>query len=72
MALFVPNPEAESVEEIVEQVALELARAYQDAENELIREVAERAARDMRLANQLPDATVSGGLMVADRATQIG
>ena len=70
MALFVPNPEAESVEEIVEQVALELARAYQDAENELIREVAERAARDMRLANQLPDATVSGGLTVAERRRQ--
>lgn len=70
MALFVPNPEAESVEEIVEQVALELARAYQDAENELIWEVAERAARDMRLANQLPDATVAGGLTVAERRRQ--
>lgn len=70
MALFVPNPEAESVEEIIEQVARELARAYQEAENELIREVAARAARDMRLASMLPDATVPGGLTVAERRRQ--
>lgn len=57
MALFVPNPDAESVEEIIEQLSLELARAYREAEDELIREIAKRAARDMQLAAGLPVAT---------------
>ena len=57
MALFVPNPDAESVEEIIEQLSLELARAYREAEDELIREIAIRAARDMQLAAGLPVAT---------------
>ena len=54
MALFVPNPDAESVEEIIEQLSLELARAYREAEDELIREVAVRAVRDMEIAAGLP------------------
>ena len=68
MALFVPNPEAESVEEIIEQLSLELARAYQNAEHELIREIAVRAARDMQLAAGLPDG--SSPLTVAERRRQ--
>lgn len=70
MALFLPNPDAESVEEIIEQLSLELARAYRDVEDELIREIARRAARDMHLAQQLPSATAPGGLTVADRRRQ--
>lgn len=54
MALFVPNPEAESVEEIIEQLSLELARVYREAEDELIREIAVRAIRDMEIAAGLP------------------
>jgi hypothetical protein len=57
VALFVPNPEAESVEEIIEQLSLELARAYREAEDELIREIAVRAVRDMEIAAGLPVAT---------------
>ena len=45
MALFVPNPEAESVEEIIEELSLALARIYRDAEDTLIREVAAREIR---------------------------
>lgn len=56
MSLFVPNPEAESVEEIIEELSLALARIYRDAEDTLIREVAARAIRDMRLASQLDTA----------------
>lgn len=56
MALFVPNPEAASVEEIIEELSLALARIYRDAEDTLIREVAARAIRDMRLASQLDTA----------------
>lgn len=68
MALFVPNPDAESVEEIIEQLSLELARAYRAAEDELIREIAERAARDMQIAAGLPVATY--GLTPEERRRQ--
>lgn len=70
MALFVPNPDADSVEEIIEQLSLELARAYRDIEDTLIREIAERAARDMRLAGELPTARAGAGLTVAERRRQ--
>ncbi|GAA1915248.1 hypothetical protein GCM10009775_04600 [Microbacterium aoyamense] len=70
MALFVPNPDAESVEEIIEQLSVELARMYRDAEDELIREIAKRAARDMQLASKLPTAIAPGGLTVAERRRQ--
>ena len=56
MALFKPNPDADSPEEIVEELSLTLARIYRDAEDTLIREVAARAIRDMRLASQLDTA----------------
>lgn len=50
--LFVPNPDAGSVEDLIEELSLTLARTYRDAEDTLIREVAARAIRDMRLASQ--------------------
>lgn len=56
MALFKPNPDADSPEEIIEELSLTLARTYRDAEDTLIREVAARAIRDMRLAAQLDTA----------------
>lgn len=55
MALFVPNPERESVEEFVEELSVYLASRYRDAEDALIREVAVRAVRDFRLSALLPD-----------------
>lgn len=67
MALFLPNPEAESVEEIIEQLSLQLARAYRDIEDELIREIAVRAVRDMQLAAGITDSTA---LSVAERRRQ--
>ena len=56
MALFLPNPDADSPDEIIEELSLTLARTYRDAEDTLIREVAARAIRDMRLASQLDTA----------------
>lgn len=56
MALFVPNPDAGSVEDLIEELSLTLARTYRDAEDTLIREVAARAIRDFRLAAQLDTA----------------
>lgn len=70
MALFVPNPESESVEEIIEQLSLELSRMYREAEDELIREIAVRAARDLRLSAQLPTAPAGGGLTAVERRRQ--
>lgn len=70
MAVFVPNPERESVEELIEDLSRYIASRYRDAEDALIREVAERAIRDMALAAQLPDAPAWGGMTVADRRRQ--
>lgn len=67
MALFVPNPERESVEELVEELSRYLAQRYRDAEDELIREVAARAVRDFRLSSLLPDADGGMGMTVAER-----
>lgn len=67
MALFVPNPERESVEELVEDLSRYLAQRYRDAEDELIREVAARAVRDFRLSSLLPDAGGGMGMTVAER-----
>lgn len=53
MALFKPNPDAESVEEIVEALSRQLADRFREVEDELIREIAIRAARDMELAQGL-------------------
>ncbi|WP_350351888.1 phage minor capsid protein [Microbacterium sp. A8/3-1] len=67
MALFIPNPERESVEELIEDLSRYLAQRYRDAEDELIREVAKRAVRDFRLASLLPTAPGGMGMTAADR-----
>ncbi|WP_336633658.1 MULTISPECIES: phage minor capsid protein [unclassified Microbacterium] len=69
MALFVPDPER-SLDDIIEDLAGELGRIYRDVEDELIREVAVRAARDFALAAQLPEAPAGRGLTVAERRRQ--
>jgi hypothetical protein len=69
VALFEPDPDR-SLDDIVDDLGRELADRYRDAEDELIREVAIRAARDMELASQLPTDTASGGLSVAERRRQ--
>lgn len=53
MALFKPNPERDSVEELIEDLSRELAERYRGVEDELIREVAKRAQRDFRLTAQI-------------------
>ena len=53
MAVFKLDPERDSVEELIEDLSRELATRYRDAEDELIREVAKRAARDFHLTAQL-------------------
>lgn len=70
MALFVPDPDGLPVEEMIEQLALEIAARYAAAEDELIREVAARARRHMELVNRIPTAPAGGGLTVAERIRQ--
>lgn len=70
MALFLPNPERESVEELIEALARDLADRYREAEDELIREIAIRAARDMELAGELATDAAGSGLTVAERRRQ--
>ncbi|MDR6867522.1 hypothetical protein J2Y69_002126 [Microbacterium resistens] len=67
MALFVPNPERESVEELIEDLSRYLAQRYRDAEDLLIQEVAKRAVRDFQLASLLPDAPGGMGMTAAER-----
>lgn len=70
MALFKPNPDRESVEELIESLSQELASRYAGAEDELIREVAARAYRDLELS-QLPETAPGGmGLTAAARRRQ--
>ncbi|MFD4111609.1 phage minor capsid protein [Streptomyces sp. NPDC058650] len=70
MALFVPDPDGLPVEEMIEQLALEIAARYAGAEDELIREVASRARRHMELISQLHTAPAGAGLTVAERIRQ--
>lgn len=70
MALFVPNPDSDSVEDIIEELARELGLAYRTAEDTLIREIATRAARDAQLAGLLPTTVLPGGLTAAERKRQ--
>lgn len=70
MALYVPNPDRGSVEDLVEELSRELAARYQAVEDELIREVAKRAVIDQRLAAELPVAAAGRGLTVAERRRQ--
>lgn len=67
MALFVPNPDRASVEDLIEELSVYLARRYRDAEDALIREVAARAVKDFRLAALLPDAPAGLGMTAAER-----
>lgn len=67
MALFVPNPERESVEELIEELSQYLATRYRDAEDALIREVATRAARDFHLSGLLSSDDGGMGMTVAER-----
>ena len=67
MALFVPNPERESVEELIEDLSVYLAQRYRDAEDTLIREVAKQAVRDFQLASLLPTAPGGMGMTAAER-----
>lgn len=67
MALFVPNPERESVEELIEELSVYLASRYRDAEDVLIQEVAKRAIRDYQLASLLPNAPGGMGMTAAER-----
>jgi len=67
VALFVPNPEREAVEELIEELSRYLTQRYRDAEDELIREVAMRAVRDFRLASLLPEADGGMGMTAAER-----
>lgn len=67
MALFKLDPDRESVEELIEELSRYLTQRYRDAEDELIREVAERAVRDFRLASLLPTDDGGLGMTAADR-----
>lgn len=67
MALFVPNPERESVEELIEELSVYLASRYRDAEDLLIQEVAKRATRDYQLASLLPTDPGGMGMTAAER-----
>lgn len=67
MALFKPNPDAESVEEIIENLSRSLADRFREIEDELIREVAVRARRDALLAAGLAPTL---GLSLEDRRRQ--
>lgn len=69
MAVYVPDPDR-TIDEIVEDLAAELADRYREVEDRLIREIAVRAARDLTLANELPTAPAGAGLTVADRRRQ--
>jgi hypothetical protein len=67
VALFVPNPDAQSAVEIIEALSRELADRFREVEDELIREIAVRAVRDMQLAEGLAPTL---GLTVEDRRRQ--
>lgn len=67
MALFVPNPERESVEELIEDLSRYLAQRYRDAEDTLIRGVAKQAIRDFQLASLLPTAPGGMGMTALER-----
>lgn len=69
MARFKPDPDR-TIEDIVEDLGREISDRFRDAEDAAIAEVARRARRDLQLAGQLLDATVAGGLTVAQLREQ--
>lgn len=70
MAIYKPNPDRESVEELIESLSRELTTRYAGAEDELIREVAIRARRELVLSSMAQDAPGGQGLTVAARRRQ--
>ncbi|CAN5424286.1 hypothetical protein BH09ACT9_BH09ACT9_00630 [soil metagenome] len=75
MALFVPDPENPlSAADLIDDLGRVLAERYANAEDELIREVAQRAYRDLQLQSKIrtADAAVKAGLRSAlDRNRQL-
>jgi len=67
VALFVPNPERQAVEELIEELSRYLAQRYRDAEDVLIQEVAKRAIRDFHLSGLLPTAPGGMGMTAEER-----
>lgn len=67
MALFVLDPDADSPEDIIEELSRELSARYRDAENLLLAEVTARAIRDAQLAAMLPDTLMPGGITALQR-----
>lgn len=70
MAVFVPDPDDFDVEEFIDRLASDLADRYREAEDELIREIAQRLYRDVALQQELQGASAGGGLTVAQRREQ--
>lgn len=70
MAVFKPSVEREAAEDFVESLSRDLAARYAGAEDELIREVAARAYRDLELAQLPVDAPGGLGLTVGQRRQQ--
>lgn len=70
MALFKPDPDVDSPEDIIEELARELSTRYRDVEDLLLAEVTARAIRDAQLSALLPDALTAGGLTVTQRRDQ--
>lgn len=66
MAQFVPDPDYFDPQELVEQLGAELANRYAGAEDELIREIAKRAYRDIELQAAIPTATPERGDYLRD------
>lgn len=70
MAQFLPDPDGFDVEDFIEQLSLDLADRYRDAENELIEQIGRRAYRDLELQRLAPETIVAGGLSAAERRLQ--
>lgn len=70
MAQFLPDADGFDVEDFIEQLSIDLSDRYREVEDTLIREVADRAYRDLRLTAIDPDAVVAGGLTAAERRRQ--
>lgn len=70
MPLYVPRPDGPLPEDLIEDLGAALAARYAAAEDELIREVARRAYRDLELQARAPGAPAGNGLTVAERRRQ--
>lgn len=70
MAQFMPDPDGFDVEDIIEQLAIDLADRYRETEDELIDQLARRVYRDLELQRLAPETQVAGGLTAAERRQQ--